>query len=112
LHWTKTHAHPTRQGYNLYVDGGINGAPAQLMIDTGAFATLLHRPFVKRMKIPLHDTPFSSAAVNLCEHDVQVAHIRKQKRRVDTVYTLIAQSPDVIARSFQGSSALVGTGVR
>ena len=44
------------------------------MIDTGAFATLLHRPFVKRMKIPLHDTPFSSAAVNLREHDVQVAH--------------------------------------
>ena len=82
------------------------------MIDTGAFATLLHRPFVKRMKTPLHETPFSSAAVNLREHGVQVARIRKQKRRVDTIYTLIAQSPDVIARSFQGSSALVGTGVR
>ena len=82
-----------REGYNLYVDGGLNGAPAQLMIDTGAFATLLHRPFVKRMKIPLHDTPFGSAAVNLREHDVQVAHIRKQKRRVDTVYTLIARAP-------------------
>ena len=66
------------------------GAPAQLMIDTGAFATLLHRPFVKCMKIPLHDTPVSSSAVNLREHDVQVARIRKQKRRVDNVYTLIA----------------------
>ena len=64
-------------GYNLYVDGAINGTPAQLMIDTGAFATLLHRPFVKRMKIPLHDTPFSSAAVNLRESDVQVARIRR-----------------------------------
>ena len=27
-------------GYNLYVDGAINGAPALLMVDTGAFATL------------------------------------------------------------------------
>jgi hypothetical protein len=57
---------------------------------TGAFTTLLHRPFVKCMKIPLHDTPVSSSAVSLCEHDVQVARIRKQKRRVDNVYTLIA----------------------
>jgi predicted aspartyl protease len=64
-------------GYNLYVDGAINGAPAQLMVDTGAFATLLHRSFVKRMKIPLHDTPFSSSAVNLRDTDVQVARIRR-----------------------------------
>ncbi len=65
------------EGYNLYVDGTVNGAPAQLMVDTGAFATLLHRSFVKRMKIPIHDTPFSSAAVNLRETDVQVARIRR-----------------------------------
>ena len=65
------------EGYNLYVDGAVNGAPAQLMVDTGAFATLLHRSFVKRMKIPMHDTPFSSAAVNLRESDVQVARIRR-----------------------------------
>ncbi len=65
------------EGYNLYVDGAVNGAPAQLMIDTGAFTTLLHRSFVKRMKIPLHNTPFSSAAVNLRETDVQVARIRR-----------------------------------
>lgn len=65
------------EGYNLYVDGAINGAPARLMVDTGAFATLLHRPFVKRMKIPLHDTPFSSAAVNLNQRGVQIARIRR-----------------------------------
>jgi len=61
------------------------------MIDTSASPTLLHRPFVKRMKIPLHHMPFSSAAVNRREHEVQVARIRKQKRRGDNVYTLIAQ---------------------
>ncbi|MGI9114768.1 MAG: hypothetical protein DLM52_08085 [Chthoniobacterales bacterium] len=65
------------EGYNLYVDGTVNGEPAQLMVDTGAFATLLHRSFVKRMKIPMHATPFSSAAVNLRESDVQVARIRR-----------------------------------
>src|SRR6201982_385520 len=64
-------------GYNLYVDGAINGAPALLMVDTGAFATLLHRSFVKRMKIPLHDSPFRSAAVNLNMRDVQIARIRR-----------------------------------
>jgi predicted aspartyl protease len=64
-------------GYNLYVDGTINGAPAQLMVDTGAFATLLHRPFLKRMKIRLYDTPFSSAAVNLNQRGVQIARIRR-----------------------------------
>src|SRR5207244_5298398 len=34
------------EGYNLYVDGAINGAPSLLMVDIGAFATLLHRSFV------------------------------------------------------------------
>jgi predicted aspartyl protease len=64
------------QGYNLYVDGSINGAPAKLMIDTGAFATLLHRQFVRRMKIPLRDTPFNSAGVNLEQRGVQIARIK------------------------------------
>jgi predicted aspartyl protease len=64
-------------GYNLYVDGTINGTAAKLMVDTGAFATLLHRPFVRRMKIPLRETPFSSAAVNLKERGVQVATIQR-----------------------------------
>jgi predicted aspartyl protease len=65
------------EGYNLFVDGAINGAPAQLMVDTGAFATLLHRDFVRRMRIPLHETPFSSAAVNLKQRGVQIARIRR-----------------------------------
>jgi predicted aspartyl protease len=65
------------EGYNLYVDGAINGAPAQLMVDTGAFTTLLHRDFVRRMRIPLQETPFSSAAVNLKQRGVEIARIRR-----------------------------------
>jgi predicted aspartyl protease len=64
-------------GYNLYVDGTINGTAAKLMVDTGAFTTLLHRRFVRRMKIPLRETPFSSAGVNLKERGVQVATIQR-----------------------------------
>ncbi len=33
------------EGFNLYVDGSVNGKAARLMVDTGAFATLLHSPF-------------------------------------------------------------------
>src|ERR1700740_3258670 len=47
------------------------------MIDTGAFATLLHREFVRRMRIPLRQTSFSSAAVNLKQRGVEVARIRR-----------------------------------
>jgi hypothetical protein len=65
------------EGYNLYVDGAINGAPARLMVDTGAFATLLHRGFVRKMRIPLHETQFSSAAVNLKQRGVEVARIQR-----------------------------------
>ncbi|HEV2095107.1 MAG TPA: retropepsin-like aspartic protease, partial [Chthoniobacterales bacterium] len=64
-------------GYNLYVDGAVNGTPARWMIDTGAFTTLLHQRFVRRMKIPLRDTPFSSGGVNLKQRGVQLATIRK-----------------------------------
>ena len=64
-------------GFNLYVNAIINGAPARLMVDTGAFATLLHRSFVRQMRIPMHETPFSSAAVNLKQRGVQLARIRK-----------------------------------
>jgi hypothetical protein len=82
------------------------------MIDTGAFATLLHRPFVKRMKIPLHDAPIQlSSGESARTRCASRAH-SEAETACDTVYTLIAQSPDVIARSFQGSSALVRTGVR
>ena len=45
--------------------------------DTGAFATLLHRGFVRQMHIPLYDTPFSSSAVNLKQRGVEVAHIQR-----------------------------------
>jgi predicted aspartyl protease len=65
------------EGFNLYVDGAINGARAQFMVDTGAFATLLHRDFVRRMRIPLRETPFSSAAVNLRQRGVETARIRR-----------------------------------
>jgi predicted aspartyl protease len=65
------------EGFNLYINATINDAPAKLMVDTGAFATLLHRPFVRQMRIPMHATPFSSAAVNLKQRGVQVARIRK-----------------------------------
>ena len=64
-------------GDNLYVDGKVNGAPAQLMVDTGAFATLLHRPFVRRMKIPMRETPFSSSGVNIGRDGVQIAMIKR-----------------------------------
>ncbi len=63
--------------FNLYVDGRINDAPAKLMVDSGAFTTLLHRRFVRRMRIPLRDTPFSSSGVNLEERGVQVATIKR-----------------------------------
>ncbi len=63
--------------YNLYVDAAINGEPARLMVDTGAFATLLHRGFVRRLHVPLHQTEYSSSAVNLKQRGVEVARIRR-----------------------------------
>ena len=64
-------------GYNLYVNGSVNGKPARLMVDTGSFTTLLHRSFLRRMRIATRETPYSSSAVNLKERGVRVAHIRK-----------------------------------
>ncbi|MFN2622969.1 MAG: aspartyl protease family protein [Chthoniobacterales bacterium] len=64
-------------GFNLYVDGSVNGKPARLMVDTGAFATLLHSRFVRRMQIPMRDTPFSSSGVNLKQRGVQMATISR-----------------------------------
>jgi predicted aspartyl protease len=64
-------------GFNLYVNGSINGKRAKLMVDTGSFGTLLHRSFVRRMRIPTRKTAFSSSAVNLKERGVRVARIRK-----------------------------------
>jgi predicted aspartyl protease len=64
-------------GFNLYVNGAINGKRAKLMVDTGSFATLLHRSFVRQMRIPTEETAFSSSAVNLKDRGVRVARIRK-----------------------------------
>jgi predicted aspartyl protease len=64
-------------GFNLYVDGAVNGMKAKLMVDTGAFATLLHSRFVRRMKIPMRDTQFSSSGVNLKQRGVQMATISR-----------------------------------
>ncbi|MFN2508240.1 MAG: aspartyl protease family protein [Chthoniobacterales bacterium] len=64
-------------GDNLYVDGSVNGKRARLMIDTGAFTTLLHQRFVRRMKIPLRQSPFTSAGVNLRQRGVQFATISR-----------------------------------
>ena len=64
-------------GFNLYVNASINGTAAKLMVDTGAFATLLHRSFVRQMRIPVRQTAFSSAAVNLRQRGIQMATIRK-----------------------------------
>jgi predicted aspartyl protease len=65
------------KGWNLYVDSKLNGKPAQLMVDTGSFTTLIHRPFVRQMKLPLRDTPYASGAVNLEERGLQLAVIRR-----------------------------------
>ena len=64
-------------GFNLYVDGSINGRKARLMVDTGAFATLLHSRFVRGMRIPLRETAFSSSGVNLKHRGVQMATISR-----------------------------------
>src|ERR1700682_274994 len=65
------------ESFNLYVDTSINGTPARLMVDTGAFATLLHQSFVRQMRIPTRETPFTSAAVNLKQRGVEIAKIRR-----------------------------------
>ena len=65
------------EGFNLYVDGSINGKPARLMVDTGAFATLLHSPFVRQMNIPLRQTKFRSIGVNVAQNRVRLATISK-----------------------------------
>ena len=65
------------KGWNLYVDSKLNGKAGQLMIDTGAFTTLIHRPFLREMRLPLRDTPYLSGAVNLDERGLQLAVIRR-----------------------------------
>ena len=62
-------------GYNLYVDSRVNGKRAKLLVDSGAFSTLLHRRFVRGLKIPLRNTAFTSAGVNLKRRGVQLATV-------------------------------------
>jgi predicted aspartyl protease len=64
-------------GFNLYVNGLVNGSQARLMVDTGAFATLLHKPFVRQLHIPTEQTRLASAAINLKEEGLDIARIRK-----------------------------------
>lgn len=64
-------------GFNLYVDGSVNGTKAKLMVDTGAFATLLHSRFVNGMNIPLRQTKFRSVGVNLAQSRVRLATITR-----------------------------------
>lgn len=65
------------EGYNLYVDGTVNGTKARLMVDTGAFTTLLHSQFVSQMKIPMERTRYRSIGVNLSESRVRIANIAR-----------------------------------
>lgn len=74
FHGVPMHLSPS---YNLYVDGAVNGRRAKLMVDTGAFTTLLHSRFLRQMRIPLRNTPFSSAGVNLKQRGVQLATISR-----------------------------------
>src|SRR5260370_10971641 len=64
-------------GFNLYVNGSINGEPARLMVDTGSFATLLHRSIVRRMPIATPETAISSTARNLKKRRVPNTRIAK-----------------------------------
>lgn len=64
-------------GFNLYVDSSLNGRAVRLMVDTGAFTTLLHSTFVRQMNLPLRNTPFSSAGVNLKRRGVQLTTISR-----------------------------------
>lgn len=65
------------KNYNLFVDGNVNGTAARLMVDTGAFATLMHQSFIRRMKLPLRKTAYSSAGVNLSQRGLQLATINR-----------------------------------
>jgi hypothetical protein len=64
-------------GYNLYVDSSVNGRAAKLMVDTGAFATLLHSRFLLSMRVPLRGSQFTSSGVNLSDRKVQFATISR-----------------------------------
>jgi predicted aspartyl protease len=61
----------------LFVNAAINNVSARLMVDTGAFGTMLHHAFVRQMGIPMQKTRVTATAVNLKDSDVQAARISK-----------------------------------
>ena len=65
------------EGFNLYVNSSVNGTRTSLLVDTGAVMTTLHLPFVRQMRIPYYETPFTSSGVNRKEDAVNVAEIRR-----------------------------------
>jgi hypothetical protein len=62
--------------WNLFVEGRLNGKAVQLLIDTGAFTTLINEPFVRQLGLQPRDTPYSSGLINLDKRDVQLVTIR------------------------------------
>lgn len=65
------------EGYNLFVNGSINGKQTKLLVDTGAVVTTLHRPFVRQLKIPYYATSLTSSGIHRKEDEVDVARIRR-----------------------------------
>lgn len=65
------------EGFNLFVNGSINGRQTKLLVDTGAVVTTLHRPFVRELHIPYYATAITSSGINRKEDEVDVARIRK-----------------------------------
>ena len=64
-------------GSNPFVSVTINGSSGQLLIDTGAFATLLHRQFVKELRLAVRRTRYRSDMINARGDSIDVAKIRK-----------------------------------
>ena len=67
------------------------------MVDTGAFATLLHSPFVQRMNIPLRQTSYRSVGVNLAQNRLRVATIPRF-----SIGSMDMQAPSVGVVNLQG----------
>jgi hypothetical protein len=65
------------EGYNLFVNGSINGKQSKLLVDTGAVVTTLHRPFVHELRIPCYATSLTSSGIHRKEDEVDVARIRR-----------------------------------
>ena len=65
------------EGFNLFVNGSINGRRTKLLVDTGAVVTTLHRPFVRELHIPYYATSITSSGINRKNDAVDVARIRR-----------------------------------